>query len=161
MTQTQASCEDDTMVQSRWLLPGVRLRTAIGLTVLVLAMVVLATVSTFQPLLTESPLPARIVFLVVAVAGLPFCLAAWRLRRIVIALEDEGVRIGHIFGTRLTPWAEITQAERREGVFGVRLVLRSGDEQLDDTVLNGIFEHRADEVVAAINARLPGRPDQG
>lgn len=161
MTQTQATCEDDTMVQSRWLLPGVRLRTAIGLTVLVVAMLVLAIVSTLQPLLTESPLPARIVFLVVAVAGLPFCLAAWRLRRIEIALEDEGVRIGHIVGSRLTPWGEITRAERREGVFGVRVVLRHGDEQLDDTVLNGIFENRADEVVAAINARLDGDTVQG
>lgn len=158
---TQATCEDDTMVHSRWLLPGVRLRTAIGLTVLVVAMLSLAIVSTLQPLLTASPLPARIVFLVVAVAGLPFCLAAWRLRRVEIALEDEGVRIGHIIGSRLTPWGEITLAERREGVFGVRVVLRSGDEQLDDTVLNGIFEARADEVVAAINARLPGGPAQG
>ena len=149
------------MVQTRWLLPGVRLRTAIGLTVLVVAMLVLAIVSTLQPLLTESPLPARIVFLVVAVAGLPFCLAAWRLRRIEISLEDEGVRIGHIIGTRLTPWDEITVAECREGVFGVRVVLRKGDEQLDDTVLNGVFEARADEVVAAVNARCADRSVQG
>ncbi|MVA76933.1 hypothetical protein GC722_12995 [Auraticoccus sp. F435] len=149
--------EDLASVQSRWLLPGVRLRTAVGLTVLVLVMLALSIVSTAQPLLTLSPLPARIVFLVVAVAGLPFCLAAWRLRRIEIEVGPAGVRMGHIFGSRLTSWDDITGATTKEGVFGVRVVLLGGDEQLDDTVLDRVFEARADDVVRTINDEVTAR----
>ncbi len=149
--------EGQAPVQSRWLLPGVRLRTAVGLSVLVVAMLVLSIVSTALPLLTLSPLPARIVFLVVAVAGLPICLAAWRLRRIEIELGAAGVRIGHIFGSRVTPWEEITGATTKEGVFGVRLVLLGQEGQLDDAVLDPVFESRADDVVAAVNERVAAR----
>lgn len=149
----QTVCDDQPGVQSRWSLPGVRLRTALGLTLLVAVVLTLSIVSAVDPVVMLSPLPARIVFLVVAAAGLPCCLAAWRLRRIEIALEPDGVRIGHIVGSRLTPWDQITGAVTKEGVFGIRVVVLGRDEQLDDTVLNPVFEARAGDVVAAINAR--------
>lgn len=150
---SETTCEDAAMVEQRWTLPGVRLRTAVGLSVLVAAMLVLSIVSTVQPLITLSPLPARIVFLVLAVAGLPFCVAAWRLRAIHITLDDEGVRIGHIIGSRLTPWSQITGAERKQAAFGVRVVLLGGVEPLDDAAVNPVFVARADEVVAAVQER--------
>ncbi|RCK69241.1 hypothetical protein DT076_13020 [Desertihabitans brevis] len=156
MTQTMP--DQERSARRHWQLPGVRLRVAVGLSVLVGVMLVLAVWATVQPVMTSSPLAARIVFLLLAVAGVPCCVAAWRLRRIEIALEPDGVRIGHILGNRLTGWAEIRGAEVREGVFGSRVVLLGEDGHLDDTVVNPVFEERAAEVVAAINARTCEQP---
>lgn len=137
-----------------WQLPGVRLRTAIAATLFFPAMLAAGILFAGRYDLTTSPLAARVLFLVVAIAGSLAVALLWRMRRVRIDLTPRGVLLRHAIGSRLTPWSEIETVALREGVFGVRIVLRAGDRELDDVVVAQAFTARADEVVAAIAARL-------